>query len=109
MSLEAFNSKEVEVGGQLYHLKKFKAMKGLQIQKQVSESGMITDEGVNIMALDADLIADIVINGCSKGSVNFDIKKFDNEFAGRLTDIYTLTAEIITYNFFPDVADSEEQ
>lgn len=109
MNLEAFNSKEVTVGGEIYHLRKFKALTGLKIQKQIFESGMITDEGVNVMALDAELIADIIIHGCSKGSVNFDMKKFDSHFAGKYTEMFTLVAEVITWNFFPSIDDSEEQ
>lgn len=109
MSLEAFNSKEVTVGNEIYHLKKFKALKGLQLQQQVFNSGMITEEGVNVMALDAELIADIIISGCSKGSVNFDMKKFDSHFAGKYTEMFTLVSEILVYNFFPNEADSEEQ
>jgi len=108
MNLEAFNSKEVEVGGEIYHLKKFKALKGLEVQRKIFKSGMITDEGVDIMALEPELIADIIIHGCSKGSVNFDMKKFDVTFAGKYTEMFTLVAEVITWNFFQLSDDSEE-
>lgn len=99
MSLAAYQTKEVEVGGEIYNLKKFKALIGLAVQKEIHEAGLFTDEGINVMALTPEQILKIISNGCSKGSVAFDQKTFDNHFAGKYMEIYHLVAEILMYNF----------
>lgn len=99
MSLAAYQSKEIEVGGELYNLKKFKALIGLGVQKEIHEAGLFTDEGINVMALSPEQILKIISNGCSKGSVAFDQKTFDNHFAGKYMEIYHLVAEILMFNF----------
>jgi len=99
MSLAAYQTKEVEVGGEVYNLKKFKALTGLAVQKEIHEAGLFTDEGINVMALTPEQILKIISNGCSKGSVAFDQKTFDNHFAGKYMEIYHLVAEILMYNF----------
>lgn len=110
MSLAAYQSKEVEVGGEIYNLKKFKAMVGLAIQKEIHEAGLFTEDGINVMALSPEAILKIISNGCSKGSVSFDQKTFDNHFAGKYMEIFQLVAEVLMFNFSdPNVeADSEE-
>lgn len=105
MSLEAFNSKEVHIGGQVYNLRKFKALDGLKVHQYVLKSGLITDDGINILALEPDMLMEIVCKGCTKGSITLDAKKFDTEFAGRIQDVYQLTSEILGFNF----ADPNEQ
>jgi len=99
MSLAAYQTKEVEVGGEIYNLKKFKALIGLAVQKEIHEAGLFTDDGINVMALTPEQILKIISNGCSKGSVAFDQKTFDNHFAGKYMEIYHLVAEILMYNF----------
>lgn len=110
-NLSQFQTKEVEVGGEIYHLKKFKALIGLSIQKEIHDVGLFTEEGINVMALSPEQILKIIANGCSKGSVSFDQKTFDNHFAGKYMEIYTLVAEVLAYNFAdPNVeAGTEEQ
>ncbi len=99
MSLAAYQTKEVEVGGEIYNLKKFKALIGLAVQKEIHEAGLFTDEGINVMALTPEQILKIISNGCSKGSIAFDQKTFDNHFTGKYMEIYHLVAEILMYNF----------
>ena len=99
MSLAAYQTKEVEVGGEIYNLKKFKALIGLAVQKEIHEAGLFTDDGINVMALTPEQILKIISNGCSKGSIAFDQKTFDNHFAGKYMEIYHLVAEILMYNF----------
>lgn len=99
MSLAAYQTKEVEVGGEIYNLKKFKALIGLAVQKEIHEAGLFTDEGINVMALTPEQILKIISNGCSKGSIAFDQKTFDNHFAGKYMEIYHLVAEVLMYNF----------
>jgi hypothetical protein len=99
MSLSAYQTKEVEVGGEIYNLKKFKALIGLAVQKEIHEAGLFTDEGINVMALTPEQILKIISNGCSKGSIAFDQKTFDNHFAGKYMEIYHLVAEVLMYNF----------
>lgn len=99
MSLAAYQTKEVEVGGEIYNLKKFKALIGLAVQKEIHEAGLFTDDGINVMALTPEQILKIISNGCSKGSVAFDQKTFDNHFAGKYMEIYHLVAEVLMYNF----------
>lgn len=94
-----FHTKEVEVGGEIYNLKKFKAMAGLAIQKKIHESNLFTEEGINVMALEPETMRDIVMLGCSKGSVNFDAKGFDNHFTGKYMEVFQLVAEILMFNF----------
>lgn len=97
--LNAFQTKEVEVGGEIYNLKKFKALTGLAVQKEIHEAGLFSDEGINVMALTPEQILKIISNGCSKGSIAFDQKTFDNHFAGKYMEIYQLVAEILMFNF----------
>ena len=99
MSLNSFQTKEVEVGGEIYNLKKFKALVGLAVQKEIHEAGLFTEEGINVMALTPEQIFKIISNGCSKGSIAFDSKVFDNHFAGKYMEIYQLVAEILMFNF----------
>ena len=99
MSLNSFQTKEVEVGGEIYNLKKFKALMGLGVQKEIHEAGLFTEEGINVMALTPEQILKIIANGCSKGSMAFDQKTFDNHFAGKYMEIYQLVAEILTFNY----------
>lgn len=100
--------KEVEVGGVNYVVKKLKAIVGLKLQQKVFNS--ITDEGIDMSKLEAETIAELIVNGVSKGSVNYDMKKFDTEFAGKYAEIYQLALHVIEFNFLdPNVeADSEE-
>lgn len=102
--------KEVEVGGVNYIIKKMKALCGLRMQQKVFNSGFLTDDGVDLSKLDADVIAELIINGAAKGSVNFDMKKFDTEFAGKYAEIYQLALHVIEFNFLdPNVeADSKD-
>ena len=97
--LNAFQTKEVEVGGEIYNLKKFKALTGLAVQKEIHEAGLFSEEGINVMALTPEQIFKIISNGCSKGSIAFDQKTFDNHFAGKYMEIYQLVAEILLFNF----------
>lgn len=97
--LNAFQTKEVEVGGEIYNLKKFKALTGLAVQKEIHEAGLFSEEGINVMALTPEQILKIISNGCSKGSIAFDQKTFDNHFAGKYMEIYQLVAEILMFNF----------
>lgn len=99
MSLSAYQTKEVEVGGEIYNLRKFKALIGLAVQKEIHEAGLFTEDGINVMALTPEQIFKIISNGCSKGSMAFDTKSFDNHFAGKYIEIYQLVAEILMYNF----------
>ena len=94
-----FHTKEVEVGGEVYNLKKFKAMIGLAIQKKIHESNLFTEEGINVMALEPEDLRDIIMHGCSKGSINFDTKGFDSHFAGKYMEVFQLVAEILLFNF----------
>ena len=106
MSLSAYQTKEVEVGGEIYNLKKFKALTGLAVQKEIHEAGLFTDEGINVMALTPEQILKIISNGCSKGSIAFDQKTFDNHFAGKYMEIYHLVAEVLMYNFADPLAEA---
>lgn len=99
MSLSAYQTKEVEVGGEIYNLRKFKALIGLAVQKEIHEAGLFTEDGINVMALTPEQIFKIISNGCSKGSMAFDTKSFDNHFAGKYIEIYQLVAEVLLYNF----------
>ena len=102
--------KEVEVGDSTYIVKQLKALKGLSLQQKIFSSGFLTDDGVDLSKLDPELIADLIVSGAAKGSVNFDMKKFDNEFAGKYAEIYQLALQVIEFNFLdPNAeADSEE-
>lgn len=104
------NFKETEIGGTTYIIKKLGAISGLKLQQKVFNSGFLTDEGVDLSKLDADVIAELIVSGVSKGSVNFDMKKFDKEFAGKYAEIYQLALQVIEFNFLdPNAeADSEE-
>ena len=97
--LNAFQTKEVEVGGEIYNLRKFKALTGLAVQKEIHEAGLFSEEGINVMALTPEQIFKIISNGCTKGSIAFDAKTFDNHFAGLYMEIYQLVAEILMFNF----------
>ncbi|MNR10620.1 hypothetical protein D3C85_1268800 [compost metagenome] len=98
--------KEVEVGGVNYIVKKFRALVGLKLQQKIFNSGFLTDEGVDLSKLDADVIAELIINGAAKGSVNFDMKKFDTEFAGKYAEIYQLALHVIEFNFLDPNAEA---
>ncbi|MOA13487.1 hypothetical protein D3C78_1335420 [compost metagenome] len=108
MSLAAFDTKEVEIGGEIYSIKKMKALIGLRVQKKIYESGMISESGINVLALEPETIMEIVINGASKGSVSFDEKKFNVEFAARFNELYMLVAEILQFNFSDEKKDDSE-
>ena len=98
-NLSMYQTKELEIEGEIYNLKKFKALTGLAVQKEIHEAGLFTEEGINVMALTPEQIFKIISNGCSKGSMAFDTKTFDNFFSGRYMMIYQLVAEILMYNF----------
>lgn len=98
--------KEVEVGGVNYIVKKFKALTGLKLQQKIFNSGFLTDDGVDLSKLDAEVIAELIIQGAAKGSVNFDMKKFDNEFAGKYAEIYQLALHVIEFNFLDPNAEA---
>lgn len=104
-NMEQFQTKEVEVGGDTFILKKIKALPALRIQKKVYESGMISEDGVDVLKLDPEVIMEIVTQGCTKGSVTIDAKKFDTLFAGKITAVYQLVSEILMYNFFSEGED----
>lgn len=108
MSLQAYQTKEVEVGGEIYNLKKFKAMDGLAIQKEIHEAGLFTDDGINVMALSPEAILKIISKGCSKGSMAFDQKAFDNHFAGKYMEIFQLVAEALMFNFSDPNAQTDD-
>ena len=99
MSLNSFQTKELEIEGEVFNLKKFRALTGLSVQREIHEAGLFTEEGINVMALTPEQIFKIISNGCSKGSVSFDQKTFDNFFSGRYMMIYQLVAEILMFNF----------
>ena len=98
-NLQTFQTKEIEVGGEIYNLRKFRALTGLSVQKEIHEAGLFSDEGINVMALTPEQIFKIISNGCSKGSMAFDTKSFDNHFAGKYMEVYQLLAEILMFNF----------
>lgn len=98
--------KEVEVGGTTYIVKQLKALKGLSLQQKIFNSGFLSDEGIDMSKLDPELIADLIISGAAKGSVNFDMKKFDNEFAGKYAEIYQLALHVIEFNFLDPNAEA---
>ena len=104
--LNAFQSKEIEIEGEVYNLRKFKALVGLGIQKEIHDAKLFSDEGINVMALTPDQIFKIISNGCSKGSVAFDQKTFDNHFAGRYMTIYQLVAEVLMFNYADPLAEA---
>jgi len=104
--LNIYQTKEVEISGEIFHLKKFKAMIGLAVQKEIHEAGLFTDDGINVMALTPEQILKIISNGCSKGSIAFDQKTFDNHFAGKYMEIYHLVAEVLMYNFADPLAEA---
>ena len=106
MSISSFQTKEVEIEGEIFNLKKFRALTGLSVQKEIHEAGLFTDDGVNVMALTPEQIFKIISNGCSKGSISFDQKTFDNFFAGRYMAIYHLVAEVLMYNFADPLAEA---
>lgn len=99
MSLNSFQTKEVEVGGEIYNLRKFRALAGLSIQKDIHDCGLFGEEGIDVMKLSPELIFKIVSNGCSKGSISFDQKAFDSHFAGKYSAIFQLVALVLEYNF----------
>lgn len=98
-NLNSFQTKEVEVGGEIYNLRKFRALAGLSIQKDIHDAGLFSEEGINVMALNPEQIFKVISLGCSKGSVAFDQKTFDNHFAGKYTEIFQLLALVLEYNF----------
>lgn len=100
-----FQTKEIQIGDDLYYLRKFKAMKGLEVQREVLESGAFSEEGVNVAKLKPEILRDIIVNGCTKGSIRFDNAKFDEHFSGKYMELYQLVAEILMFNF----ADPNEQ
>ena len=106
-NLQAYETKEVEIGGELYNLRKLKALVGLAVQKEIHDAKLFSDEGINVMALTPEQIFKIISNGCSKGSVAFDQKTFDNHFAGKYVEIYQLVAEILMFNFADPNAEAD--
>lgn len=98
--------KEVEVGGTTYIIKQLKALAGLKFQQKIFSSGFLTDDGIDMSKLDPELIADLIVNGVAKGSVNFDMKKFDTEFAGKYAEIYQLALHVIEFNFLDPNAEA---
>lgn len=105
-----FEQKEVTIGDATYYLKKFKTMKGLELQQKMMEA---TDPegGFNPAKLSPEVIREVVVNGCSKGSITLDNKKFDDAFAGKLNEVIMLAMEIIVFNFIDpnDLADDSSE
>jgi len=99
MSLSSYQTKEVEVEGDVYNLKKYRALMGLSIQKEIHDCGLFGEEGIDVMKLSPELIFKIVSNGCSKGSISFDQKAFDSHFAGKYSAIFQLVALSLEYNY----------
>ena len=46
-NLNSFQTKEVEVGGEIYNLRKFRALAGLSVQKDIHDAGLFTEDGIN--------------------------------------------------------------
>lgn len=101
-----FEQKEVTIGDSAYYLKKFKTMKGLELQQKIMDA-TDAEGGFNPAKLSPETIRELVVNGCSKGSIAFDNKKFDDTFAGKLSEVMMLAMEIIMFNFIDpnDLAD----
>ena len=97
--LSSYQTREVEVEGEVYNLKKYRALMGLSIQKEIHDAGLFSEEGINVMALNPEQIFKVISLGCSKGSVAFDQKTFDNHFAGKYAEIFQLLALVLEYNF----------
>ncbi len=93
--------KDLELDGEKYLLSVFTATVGLNFQYRLGQEG-----------LSPDLVKDLVMKGCTKGSVQIDAKLFDRHFAGKYGHLFRLAEEIIKYNFddiAPNVeSDSEE-
>lgn len=79
---------EKEVDGENYILKTFPAMTGLSIQHRMQLEGMTPE-----------LTREVIVKGCSKGSMDFDNKSFDKAFAGRYAHMFKLLGEIMKHNF----------
>jgi hypothetical protein len=99
MSLSSYQTQEIEIEGEVFNLKKFRALMGLGIQKEIHECGLFGDEGIDVMKLSPELIFKIISNGCSKGSLSFDQKTFDSHFAGKYSAIFQLVAASLEYNY----------
>lgn len=109
MSLSSYQTKEVEIDGEIYNLKKYRALTGLGIQKEIHECGLFTEDGIDVMKLSPELIFKIVSNGCSKGSMAFDQKTFDTHFAGKYITIFQLVAASLEYNFMDPNAEAASE
>lgn len=84
-----------EIGGTEYVLKYFPTTKGLQILTRMQNNGF-----------SAEVIEEVIIGGCSIGSVAMDKKKFDSQFRGKYAELMELFAEILKYNkMFPEEED----
>ncbi|MNQ65431.1 hypothetical protein D3C85_798850 [compost metagenome] len=108
MSLAAFDTKEVEVGGEIYNLRKLKALDGLKVYQYIMKSGMISESGINILAIDADMLMEIILKGVTKGSIQLDQKKFDTMFAGKVNEVYELVSKVLEFNFADEKKDDSE-
>lgn len=86
---------EKEVDDEKYILKTFPTMVGLGIQHKMQVDGM-----------SPELTREVIIKGCSKGSMDFDNKSFDKAFAGRYAHMFKLLGEIMKHNF-GDMEDEE--
>ena len=43
-NLSMYQTKEVEIDGEIYNLKKYRALIGLSIQKEIHECGLFTED-----------------------------------------------------------------
>ena len=103
--------KELSIGGSLYIIRKFKALQGLEFQKHIYECGLFSEEnGVNVMAIEPEVMRDMIVACVALGGVNFTNEKFDTHFSGKYMEVFELVSEILIFNFFPNVeSDSEEK
>lgn len=86
-----------EIDGVGYVLKLFPTMVGLNFISRLERDGMAPE-----------VIRDVVVKGCSIGSVGMTEAKFDNQFKGKYKQMMELFAEILKYNnLFPE-AEGEE-
>ena len=53
----------------------------------------------NLDALDEQFIKELVVNGCTVGSMAFTDSSFDSEFAGEYGKLFKLLREIVEFNF----------
>lgn len=110
--------KTVTVGGEDFLLHQFGAIEGLKYQKalaqvllpaiaEISKLGeSLTDQSAiaigmnklaeNIDKIDERMIEAMVVRGATKNNLAIN---FDNEFAGKYTQLFELVKEIVMFNF----------